>query len=245
MCSRPANRRLPVTRSDVPRGAPEKWSGAIHALGGHGGGDGEVRRRGTARGGREARSPSPSSSRRCVRLLQLPEEVRARYDVSSLRLAVHAAAPCPPDVKQAMIDWLGLILSSTTARPNSGSPSFPPGMARAWLGAGKSVLGPVPHLRRQGNGSPGRRGGAGLLRTRQVDLLLPQAIPTRRRPPNTDHENWTTVGDLGYVDEDGYVFLTDRKAFMIISGGVNIYPQEVENALTPSEDLRRRGDRCS
>ena len=120
-----------------------------------------------------------------VRLLQLPEEVRARYDVSSLRLAVHAAAPCPPDVKQAMIDWLGPILFeyySATEQHGITIISAP-----EWLGkrgsVGKSVLGPVPHLRRRGNGSPGRRGGQ-VFFERDKRIFSYHKDPDKTRPPD-------------------------------------------------------------
>jgi len=169
-----------------------------------------------------------------VRMLQMTDEERASYDVSSLRLAIHAAAPCPADVKQAMIDWWGPILveyySSTEAC------GFTVISSQEWLtkrgSVGRSMLGPV-HICDDG-GSELPTGEAGLVYferdVRPFEYHNDAAKTKEAEHP--DHSNWTTVGDIGYVDADGYLFLTDRKSFMIISGGVNIYPQEVENALT-------------
>jgi fatty-acyl-CoA synthase len=215
--------------------APLKWSGAIHALGG----TVVVMEKFDAEELLVAVEKYKVTIAQFVptmfvRLLQLPEEVRARYDVSSLRLAVHAAAPCPPDVKQAMIDWLGPILFeyySATEQHGITIISTP-----EWLGkrgsVGKSVLGPVHICDDEGTVLPvGEVGQVFFERDKRIFSYHKDPDKTKAAE-HPDHENWTTVGDLGYVDEDGYVFLTDRKAFMIISGGVNIYPQEVENALT-------------
>ncbi|MUL64495.1 acyl-CoA synthetase [Mycobacterium sp. CBMA 234] len=169
-----------------------------------------------------------------VRMLQLSEEGRASYDVSSLRLAIHAAAPCPPDVKQAMIDWWGPILveyySSTEAC------GFTVISSPEWLdkrgSVGRSMLGPV-HICDEG-GAELPTGETGLVYfERDVRPFEYHNDPAKtKEAEHPGHCNWTTVGDIGYVDPDGYLFLTDRKSFMIISGGVNIYPQEVEDALT-------------
>lgn len=168
-----------------------------------------------------------------VRMLQLSEEARASYDVSSLRLAVHAAAPCPPDVKQAMIDWWGPILveyySSTEAC------GFTVITSQEWLAkrgsVGRSMLGPV-HICGD-DGVELAVGEPGLVYfEREVRPFEYHNDPAKtKEAEHPAHENWTTVGDVGYLDADGYLFLTDRKSFMIISGGVNIYPQEVEDAL--------------
>ena len=168
-----------------------------------------------------------------VRMLKLDSPVRDRYDLSSLRVAIHAAAPCPVDVKRAMIDWWGPVLQEYYSSTE---------------GNGMTVIDSEQWLRK-----PGSVGRAGLGVIRICDLLgteLPAGeVGTvyfeRDEPPfyyhNDDaktaevrhprHPNWTTTGDVGYIDSDGFLFLTDRKAFMIISGGVNIYPQEIENAL--------------
>jgi long-chain acyl-CoA synthetase len=168
-----------------------------------------------------------------VRLLKLPGETRRKYDHSSLRVAIHAAAPCPPEVKQAMIDWWGPVLYEYYAATEANGITFV--SSAEWLER------------------PGTVGRAGLGVVRICDdagkLLAPFEVGTiyferderpfeyHNDPEKTagathpDHPTWTTTGDLGYLDEDGYLFLTDRKAFMIISGGVNIYPREVEDAL--------------
>ncbi len=169
-----------------------------------------------------------------VRLLQLPDEVREGYDVSSLRLAVHAGAPCPPDVKDAMIDWWGPILveyySATEAHGTTIITS------QEWAGkrgsVGRAVLGVVHICDDDGAELPAGAVGTVYFEREVVPFVYhndPDKTTESRHP---GHENWSTVGDLGYLDSDGYLFLTDRKAFMIISGGVNIYPQEIENVLT-------------
>ncbi|GCA99900.1 acyl-CoA synthetase [Mycolicibacterium sp. NCC-Tsukiji] len=168
-----------------------------------------------------------------VRMLQLADETRASYDVSSLRLAVHAAAPCPPEVKQAMIDWWGPILveyySSTEAC------GFTVINSQDWLAkrgsVGRSMLGPVHICGDDGSELP--TGEPGLVYfERDVRPFEYHNDPAKtKEAEHPAHDNWTTVGDIGHLDADGYLFLTDRKSFMIISGGVNIYPQEVEDAL--------------
>ena len=168
-----------------------------------------------------------------VRMLQLPEEARNAYDVSSLRLAVHAAAPCPPDVKDAMIGWWGPVLVEYYgATEQHGTTIITTEEWQTKRGSvGKAALG-VLHIC-DDDGNELAAGEAGLIYFERPVVPFeyhndPEKTADSRHPI---HENWCTVGDLGYVDADGYLFLTDRKAFMIISGGVNIYPQEVENAL--------------
>jgi long-chain acyl-CoA synthetase len=169
-----------------------------------------------------------------VRLLWLPAEVRSRYDTSSLRIAVHAAAPCPPDVKDAMIAWWGPILTEYYGATEGHGITLI--TASEWMekrgSVGKAALG-VLHICddegvEMGVGEPGV-----IYFEREVAPFVyhndPEKTAESRHP---GHHNWSTVGDVGYLDDDGYLFLTDRKAFMIISGGVNIYPQEIENVLT-------------
>ena len=168
-----------------------------------------------------------------VRMLQLPDRTRAAYDVSSLRLAVHAAAACPPDVKDAMISWWGPILTEYySATEQHGTTVITTSEWRAKRGSvGKAVMG-VLHICDDG----GRELPPGEVGTIYFERDLapfeyhndPEKTSASRHPV---HDNWCTVGDVGYLDEDGYLFLTDRKGFMIISGGVNIYPQEIENVL--------------
>lgn len=168
-----------------------------------------------------------------VRLLQLPDDVRARYDMSSLRLALHAAAPCPPEVKDAMIDWWGPILveyySATEAHGMTMMTSAEWTTKRGSVG--KPVLGVAHICDDDGRELPTGEVGTVYFERDTVPFIYHNAPEKTRSAQHPRHENWTTVGDLGYVDDDGYLFLTDRKSFMIISGGVNIYPQEIENVL--------------
>ncbi|MEE6176083.1 acyl-CoA synthetase [Mycobacterium sp. 050134] len=168
-----------------------------------------------------------------VRMLQLPEETRRAYDVSSLRVAVHAAAPCPPDVKDAMISWWGPILVEYYgATEQHGTTIITTHEWRAKRGSvGRAALG-VLHI----CDDDGRELPAGEVGTIYFERdVAPFEYHNDRDKTSSSrhpvHDNWTTVGDVGFVDDDGYLFLTDRKGFMIISGGVNIYPQEIENAL--------------
>jgi long-chain acyl-CoA synthetase len=167
-----------------------------------------------------------------VRLLKLPEEVRARYDVSTLRGAIHAAAPCPIPVKEAMIEWWGPILTEYYAATEGHGATLI--TSAEWLehkgSVGKSLLGPVHVLDDDGTElPPGETGriyfepGGGLSFEYYND---PEKTAAARSP-----EGWSTVGDIGYVDDEGYLYLTDRSSNLIISGGVNIYPQEAENLL--------------
>jgi fatty-acyl-CoA synthase len=168
-----------------------------------------------------------------VRMLQLPEPTRTAYDVSSLRVAVHAAAPCPPDVKDAMIAWWGPILVEYYgATEQHGTTVITSGEWQTKRGSvGKAAMGVLHICDDDGNELPAGEIGC-IYFERDVAPFEyhndPEKTAASRHPA---HNNWCTVGDVGYLDEDGYLFLTDRKGFMIISGGVNIYPQEVENAL--------------
>lgn len=169
-----------------------------------------------------------------VRMLQLDEDVRASYDVSALRLALHAAAPCPPDVKQAMIDWWGPVLVEYYSSTESNGLTMI--STPEWLthrgSVGTSKLGPV-HIC-AGDGSPVPTGIAGRVYFERETMPFEyHKDPDKTRDAqHPDHPTWTTVGDIGYLDEEGYLYLTDRESFTIISGGVNIYPREVEDALT-------------
>jgi fatty-acyl-CoA synthase len=169
-----------------------------------------------------------------VRLLRLPVEVRASYDVSSLRFVVHAAAPCPVDVKRRIIEWLGPIVQEYYASTEANGATMID--SETWLAhpgsVGKALLG-VLHV----CGEDGRELGAGEVGTifferDQVPFAYHNDPAKTASTQHPEHPTWTTVGDLGYVDEDGFLFLTDRLAFMVISGGVNIYPQEVEDLFS-------------
>jgi long-chain acyl-CoA synthetase len=165
------------------------------------------------------------------RMLKLPDDVRRRYDVSSLEVAIHDSAPCPVAVKERMIEWWGPILleyySATEAL------GFTACDTPQWLAhrgtVGKVVLGDLHVL--DDDMAPAPKATPGTLWfTTATDFSYfndPVKTSEGRSPDGT----MSTVGDVGYVDDDGYLFLTDRATFMIISGGVNIYPQECENLL--------------
>ena len=165
------------------------------------------------------------------RMLKLPPEVRTRYDLSSLTIAVHAAAPCPVQVKQQMIDWWGpIILEYYGATEGLG---FTACNSAEWLAhkgtVGKVLLGDMQVLDEQMQPVP--RGQTGELWFKTATPFVYFNDPERTAQTRSADGSMTTVGDVGYLDDDGFLHLTDRSTFMIISGGVNIYPQECENLL--------------
>jgi long-chain acyl-CoA synthetase len=166
------------------------------------------------------------------RLLRLPPEVRSRYDTSSLECIVHAAAPCPVHVKQAMIDWLGPIVTEYYAATEGNGFTFCD--SAQWLAhpgtVGKALLGELLILDEDGNECP--VGVDGTIWFRGATAFEYFEDPVKTAESRRDGGITSTVGDVGHVDADGYLYLTDRKTFMIISGGVNIYPQETENLLS-------------
>ncbi|KAA9165972.1 acyl-CoA synthetase [Amycolatopsis acidicola] len=175
-----------------------------------------------------------------VRMLQLPDDVRARYDTSSLKVAVHAAAPCPVEVKQRMIDWWGPILHEYYGSTEGNGVTFID--TEQWRrkpgSVGRSALGPVHICDDEGRELPPGEVGLVYFEREQLPFEYHNAPEKTKDAQHPDHPHWTAIGDMGYVDEDGFVFLTDRKAFMIISGGVNIYPQEVEDILVLHPKVR-------
>jgi long-chain acyl-CoA synthetase len=165
-----------------------------------------------------------------VRLLKLPEEVRRRYDLSSLRTAIHAAAPCPIPVKEQMIAWWGPIIHEYYGgTEGNGLCALDSAEWLAHKGSvGRALLGTLRILDDDGRELPPGEAGSIYFASGNTFEYLHDAEKTRasRRPDGA-----STLGDIGYVDADGYLYLTDRKANMIISGGVNVYPQEAENLL--------------
>jgi acyl-CoA synthetase (AMP-forming)/AMP-acid ligase II len=165
-----------------------------------------------------------------IRMLKLPEAVRAAQNLSSHKIAIHAAAPCPVDIKRSMIEWWGpIIYEFYSATEANGYCRVTP---EEWLQkpgtVGKPLAGEIHITDKDGNEVPVNTPGtiyfgAGGQFEYHND---PEKTRETRHP-----QGWTTVGDMGYVDEDGYLFLTDRRDFMIVSGGVNIYPAEAENVL--------------
>lgn len=164
-----------------------------------------------------------------IRMLKLPRDVREKYDVSSLRCVIHAAAPCPVDVKHQMMEWFGPILheyyggtegfAGTTIGPEE------------WLAHPGSVgrpMSPVHVLSDDGTELPAGEPG-------ELYFEGGPDFEYFKDPAKTasvsNERGWRSLGDIGYVDEEGYLYLTDRSTFMVVSGGVNIYPQEAENLL--------------
>jgi long-chain acyl-CoA synthetase len=165
------------------------------------------------------------------RLLALPGQVRSAHDVSSMRAAIHSAAPCPREVKRQMIDWWGPVITEYYAATEGGGTGItaqewlerPGSVGRAWLGSAVRILD------ERGDDRPAGEPGLVYLRmgTSTFDYHKDQekTLASRAR-------GMFTVGDIGYLDPDGYLYLCDRKGDVIISGGVNIYPAEIEAELS-------------
>jgi len=165
------------------------------------------------------------------RMLKLPKGIREKYDVSSLEVAIHASAPCPVQVKQEMIDWWGpILLEYYTATELLG---FAVCDSQQWLShpgtVGQVIAGDIHVLDDEMRPTP--KGEPGVLWFETVSEFTYFNDPVKTAESRSPDGSLTTVGDVGYVDDDGYLYLTDRATFMIISGGVNIYPQECENLL--------------
>ncbi len=169
-----------------------------------------------------------------IRMLKLPKEVRESYDLSSQRHAIHASAPCPVDVKRKMIEWWGPIIdeyySSTEAVGYTRISS------EEWLqhpgSVGRSTGKPFHICDEDGNELP--TGTPGLIyaeMTEGAEISYHKDGDKTASALHPVHSHWLCVGDLGYLDDEGFLYLTDRKSFMIISGGVNIYPQQIEDVL--------------
>jgi acyl-CoA synthetase (AMP-forming)/AMP-acid ligase II len=168
-----------------------------------------------------------------VRMLKLPDAVRTKYDLSSQKVAIHAAAPCSVETKRKMIEWWGPIIDEYYAATEGTGATFI--SSADWLehpgSVGRTMLGPLHILDEAGNELP----------PGEVGTVWFEPLPTRtgfeyhkddaKTRDSFNDQGWSTVGDMGYLDADGYLYLTDRRTFMIVSGGVNIYPQETENLL--------------
>lgn len=170
-----------------------------------------------------------------VRMLKLPKDVRDKFDVSSLKVAIHAAAPCPPDVKLSMIEWWGPVIHEYYASTEGAGATFidsAQALAKPGSVGHDGVMG-IVHIC-DDNGADVPVGDIGTVYWERDERPFeyhndPAKTESATHP---DHPTWTTSGDIGYIDSDRFLYLTDRAAFMIISGGVNIYPQESENVLT-------------
>jgi len=169
-----------------------------------------------------------------IRMLKLPEAHRARWDLSSHEVAVHAAAPCPVEVKEKMIEWWGPIIDEYYAgTENIGSTAI---SSEEWLvhkgSVGRASHGATIHICND-DGIELPAGEIGTIFFEQPNAVFEYHGDAAKTSltAHAEHPSWRTLGDIGKLDEDGYLYLTDRKAFMIVSGGVNIYPQEIEDVL--------------
>ncbi len=165
-----------------------------------------------------------------VRLLKLPAEIRTRYDIDSLQGAIHVAAPCPVEIKKRMIDWWGPILVEYYAGTEGNGVTAC--TSQQWLShpgtVGKPLYGAVHIL--DDKGTPLPAGEVGDVYFDAGQTFWYHNDPEKTASAFTLH-GWSTLGDIGWMDDDGYLFLTDRRSYTIISGGVNVYPQETEDLL--------------
>jgi long-chain acyl-CoA synthetase len=165
------------------------------------------------------------------RMLKLPAEERTRHDLSSLKIAIHAAAPCPVPVKEQMIEWWGPIIHEYYGATEG--LGFTACNSAEWLAhcgsVGRVLLGDLQILDEQGQPVP--QGTTGEVWFKTASPFVYFNDPERTALTRSADGTMSTVGDMGYLDQDDFLYLTDRSSFMIISGGVNIYPQECENLL--------------
>lgn len=167
-----------------------------------------------------------------VRLVRLPEEVKRSYDLSSLKWIIHGAAPCPPEVKREMIRWWGPIINEYYGSTEIGINTTV--SSQDWLTkpgtVGRPIKGVDIRILDDDNAQLpiGQPGQVFILQTGMSDFTYHRKDEKRRE---IDRDGYITVGDIGYLDEEGYLFLCDRKVDMVISGGVNIYPAEIEKVL--------------
>ncbi|MDT7529107.1 AMP-binding protein [Sphingopyxis sp. SE2] len=220
-----------LTPAPLYHGSPTKYSMAVHRAGGTNiimeGFDAEGALAAIDRFGVTHSQWVPTMLHRMVRL---PDETKARYDLSSHRVAIHAAAPCPPELKQQMIDWWGPIVWEFYAGSEAvGYTSIDSAEALARPGSvGRSVFGDLHILDGDGKALPAREIG-------HIYFANGPAMEYHKDPAKTarayNDRGWVTLGDMGWLDEEGYLYLADRKDFMIITGGVNVYPAEIEQLL--------------
>ena len=168
-----------------------------------------------------------------VRMLKLDEAERNRHDLSSLNFCIHAAAPCPVPVKQQMIEWWGPIIHEYYAGTEGNGMTYIG--SQDWLAhpgsVGKPMMGVLHICDDDGNEVPTGEAGTVYFENETMPFEYHGAPDKTKAAQHPQHSTWSALGDVGYVDDDGFLYLTDRKAFMIISGGVNIYPQEIEDCL--------------
>jgi fatty-acyl-CoA synthase len=168
-----------------------------------------------------------------TRMLKLPEAERSGFDLSSHKVAIHAAAPCPAGIKSQMFDWWGNILYEYYGGTElNGLTHCGP---EEWLAhkgtVGKAVLGTIHICDEDGNELPNGEPGLVYFELPAMPFEYLKDPGKTKDAQHPQHANWSALGDVGYLDDDGFLYLTDRATFMIISGGVNIYPQEIEDAM--------------
>ena len=167
------------------------------------------------------------------RMLKLEESERIQFDLSSHKVAIHAAAPCPRQVKQKMFDWWGPILYEYYGGTELNG--FTHVTPEAWIErpgtVGQSLLGVIHICDEDGIELPNGEAGLVYFELPEMPFAYLKDSAKTKDAQHPEHANWSALGDVGYVDDDGFLYLTDRATFMIISGGVNIYPQEIEDAL--------------
>jgi len=167
------------------------------------------------------------------RMLKTDEKERSGFDLSSHKVAIHAAAPCPKGVKQQMFDWWGPIIYEYYGGTElNGLTHVTP---EAWLSrpgtVGQAILGIIHICDDEGNEMPVGDSGLVYFELPEMPFEYLKDEEKTKSAQHPHHANWSALGDIGYVDDEAYLFLTDRATFMIISGGVNIYPQEIEDAM--------------
>jgi len=168
-----------------------------------------------------------------ARMLKLPAEERARYDLATLGGAIHAAAPCPVAVKEQMIEWWGPIFTEYYGGTELNGLTFidSPDWLQHRGSVGRAVIGRIRICDEAGAELPTGEAGVIYFERDRMPFEYHNEPEKTKEAQHPEHPSWSTIGDMGYLDEEGYLYLTDRKAFMIISGGVNIYPAEIENVL--------------
>jgi long-chain acyl-CoA synthetase len=173
------------------------------------------------------------------RMLKLPEAVRHKYDLSSHRVAIHAAAPCPRAVKEAMFEWWGPILHEYYAGTELNGLTY--ASPSDWMAhpgtVGKAMLGTVHICDDEGVELPVGEEGMVFFELANRSFEYHGDPQQTEQARNRHNAAWTTLGDVGRLDEDGFLYLTDRASFMIVSGGVNIYPREIEDCLVMHPDV--------
>ena len=172
-----------------------------------------------------------------IRMLKLPHEVRDAYDVSSMQFAIHAAAPCPIEIKEKMIQWWGeVIVEYYAASEGIGVTIID---SANWLthkgSVGPALVGELHIVDDDGNELP--PGEIGTIYFSGEHVRFQYHGEEEKTAAAYNDRGWATTGDVGYLDDDGFLYLTDRKNYMIISGGVNIYPQEIENLLASHDKI--------